>query len=312
MKRVFERFRECDEEYILLKKEQYMDVAEKILEVVQNSGFPEGEGAFVLAKKWLKNNEMMSVPRMISEVSRTLLNDFSRFVSMLTSFILGALTTYYTSRAEFTIITIPWGLLLLIALLSFIFEIGLKYATEKIEKLHIRILDEMTFHEYELLIKQRKESIEGQCIQGGSENKECDNKMGEVPETYKQIEKKIHKLSKQKVDFYQKMIGCLQCYSVEMLDYLEVQAKLEYESCRRSYGINVVPMSISIVALFVSALPEVTTNQIYFLSRMGLALSIAAVAYFTIYFIHEHTTSKYIERHERMLLLIEKCKRKNI
>lgn len=165
MRKVYDSFCKYDGEYIHLKKQQYMDVAERISEIIQKSNYPENEGGFMLAKKWLRNNEQLSSVRAFGEAGRTLLNDLSKWIPVFISFILGLLTNYYTAQNGFSVVTLPWVLFLLIILLGYSVEIGLKCATEKIEKLHIRILDEMTFCEYEVLIKERRTDKENETKQ---------------------------------------------------------------------------------------------------------------------------------------------------
>lgn len=309
MKRVAERFRKYDDEYIQLKKNQYTDVATRIYDVIQRSGYVEDEGGFSLAKKWLLNNERMSVISALGEAGRTVMNDLSKWVPIFVSFILGVLTSYFTNQEGFSIVNLPWVLFLVIIFLGFCVEIGLKYASEKIEKLHIRILEEMTFSEYKVLIQGMEEKKE-EDAGIDAKKQESAEKRSDALILYCDVEKMVNKKRKYGFVGYQNALGYLKKFTKEQLDYIEVEAKAKLELNKRIGNIDgLATILLSILALFFSVFPDITNIQSDILKEIAIVISIAALVFFAWYFVGEFVMSKPIERNERILRMVEKLRK---
>lgn len=131
------------------KKEQYVDVANRIKEVIDAVGFIEGEGGFILAKKWLMNNEKLSFIGGIKEVIFDIIDAIYKACPFMYSTILGVIIALWTKRESF-----PWEKFLIILIIMFLFEIAIEWIKKgKSEKYSYRILSEMTYEEYVTLIK---------------------------------------------------------------------------------------------------------------------------------------------------------------
>lgn len=152
MKSFAERFRGYDKKYLDLKGEQYTIVALKIQEIITFLGFEEDEGAFELAKKWLLNNEKLSILRAFTDASREVVKDFAKWIPIIVSFILGALTEHFSKSEFFFVNPVFWFWVLVVILMGFSLDLVLRCMSEKIEQFHIRILQEMTYKEYTTLI----------------------------------------------------------------------------------------------------------------------------------------------------------------
>lgn len=309
MKRVAERFRKYDDEYIQLKKDQYTDVATRINDVIQRSGYGVDEGGFSLSKKWLLNNERMSLITALGEAGRTLMNDLSKWVPIFISFILGVLTSYFTNQEEFSIANLPWVLFLVIIFLGFCMEIGLKYASEKIEKLHIRILEEMTFSEYKVLIRGMEEKKEEDAGKDDAKKQESAEEKKDGFILYSDVEKTVNRKRKCGFTGYQNAVGYLKQFTQEQLNYIEVEAKARLELGKRMGSIDgLTTIFLSIIALFFSVFPDITNIQNDILNELAVVISIAAFVFSAWYLVGEFVMSKPIERHERILRLVEKIR----
>lgn len=131
------------------KKEQYVDVANRIKEVIDAVGFIEGEGGFILAKKWLMNNEKLSFIGGVKEVIFDIIDAIYKACPFMYSTILGVIIALWTKRESF-----PWEKFLIILIIMFLFEIAIEWIKKgKSEKYSYRILSEMTYEEYVTLIK---------------------------------------------------------------------------------------------------------------------------------------------------------------
>ena len=152
MANFIDKFREFDEGYIELKKEQYTAVALRIHEVMDQMKYGEDEGAFELAKKWLLNNEKFSTMKALIDAGRDIRRDFLQWIPVAVSFTLGALTEQFSQFENFFINPIFWSGVLIIVIVGVFIDMMLRYTSEKIEKLHIRIMQEMSYSEYITLI----------------------------------------------------------------------------------------------------------------------------------------------------------------
>lgn len=104
------------------KKEQYVDVANRIKEVIDAVGFIEGEGGFILAKKWLMNNEMLSFIGGVKEVIFDIIDAISKACLFMYPTILCVIIALWTKRESF-----PWEKFSTILIIMFLFEIAIEW-----------------------------------------------------------------------------------------------------------------------------------------------------------------------------------------
>lgn len=306
MSRIRADFRECDEKYIDKKVKQYTNVAVKVRDTIQKSGITEDEGGFSLAKKWLLNNEGLSLLEILGDAVRCLISDFSKWIPIFITYILGALASFFISRGKvspFYLLGVP----IIIVIVGFCVEVGIKGISVKIEKLHVYILERMTYLEYKNL------------LQKVSREKEVKEKEGEISRdregcleiSYKDIEKEVNKKRKSGFEGYQEAMKYLEGFTKKQLDYVEVEAKTSLELSKVTCKIEgFATMCITIIALIFSFFPDVTDLQRNIVQELGVLLGIIALFFLVWYVVGEYLMSKPIERHERVIRLLEKVKEK--
>lgn len=149
-------FRDYSENYLQKKQEQYNYVAHKVQKVINECGYEESEASFELAKKWLLNNENLSIIQGVGDAIRELLEYISKWLSTMVGFVLGVLTTLLSNDMEKTFIENFWGYVVFILAIGFALDLLVKTSCTRIEKLCVRIMKEMTYSQYKLLIDAEK------------------------------------------------------------------------------------------------------------------------------------------------------------
>ena len=104
-----------------------------------------------MAKKWILNNEQLSIIQGFGDAIRELLEYISAWIPIMVSFALGVLTTILSNNTEKIFSKSFWGWFFLIIIMGFAFELLIKTLCIKTEKPRVRILKEMTYGEYRLL-----------------------------------------------------------------------------------------------------------------------------------------------------------------
>lgn len=145
------RFRKYSEDYLQKRQERYSYVASEVKEVICQSGYQDTEESFELARKWILNNEQLSIIHSFGDAIRELLEYISAWIPIMVSFALGVLTTILSNDTEKIFSKSFWGWFFLTVIIGFAFELLIKTLCVKIEKPSVRILKEMTYDEYRLL-----------------------------------------------------------------------------------------------------------------------------------------------------------------
>ncbi len=145
----FGNFRKYEKKNLKKKENQYRAVALKIEEVINEMGYPKSEGGFELAKVYLINNEEMSLWLLVKNAFKELVADFKEWIPIVISFLLGILAD---NIADLTFTMFCSSLVIILAL-GFMSNCIVKALSDNLEYLHLRILKEMTYAEYQVLIK---------------------------------------------------------------------------------------------------------------------------------------------------------------
>lgn len=151
------KLRKMKKQSIEKKKKQYKEIACKINKVIQKAGFQDpgnkiDKGKFELAKTWLINNELMSAKYVAKTFSREILVEIEYAVTMLCTFVLGVFTTLWAND-EVSINTFPWKAFLAVFVIFLMAQFAFKFLGEGIiEDYNLRILREITYDEYMVLI----------------------------------------------------------------------------------------------------------------------------------------------------------------
>ncbi|MBQ8798631.1 MAG: hypothetical protein IJZ55_03585 [Lachnospiraceae bacterium] len=308
MSRIRADFRKCDEKYIDKKVKQYTNVAIKVRDTIQMSGLTEDEGGFSLAKKWLLNNEGLSTLEILGDAVRSLISDFLKWIPIFITYILGALASFFISGGKispFYLLGVP----IIIIIVGFCVEAGIKGISVKIEKLHVYILERMTYLEYKNLLQKYEKEKEDREQDG--ENSQDREVCLEI--SYKDIEKEVNKRRKGGFEGYQEVIKYLEGFTKEQLDYIEVEAKAKLEVSRATCRVDgFITLCLSIIALAFSIFPNVTNMQGDVLRMLEVIIIIMACFYLVWYMVGEYIMSKPIECHERVIRLVEIIKEKDI
>lgn len=160
------KLRKIKKQSIEQKKKQYKEIACKINKVIKKAGFQDtgnkiNKGEFELAKTWLINNELMSAKYVAKTLSREILVEIEYAVTMLCTFVLGVFTTLWANNDEVSINTFPWKAFLAVFVIFLIAQFAFKFLEEGIiEDYNLRILREITYDEYMVLIEE--EDIENE------------------------------------------------------------------------------------------------------------------------------------------------------
>lgn len=137
-----------------------------------------------------------------------------------------------------------------------------------------------------------------------------ENIAGGNMDTYKEIEEKTTKKSKQGYEGYQDCLMYYKNFTVEQLDYIELTAKLALESSKRFYEFKeIVPLFISMIALFLGIVPEQLMNNIDSFEKVGIALLGGMFLYYVIYFLIDKFSCGAIIKNKRVLLFVEQMKK---
>ena len=153
------KLRKIKKQSIEQKKKQYKEIACKINKVIKKAGFQDpgnkiNKGEFELAKTWLINNESMSAKYVAKTLSREILVEIEYAVTMLCTFVLGVFTTLWANNDEVSINTFPWKAFLSVFVIFLIAQFAFKFLGEGIiEDYNLRILREITYDEYMVLIE---------------------------------------------------------------------------------------------------------------------------------------------------------------
>lgn len=152
-KRMKKQLRKCDAEYLKQKKQQYREVALAVQQVISSCGYEENKGSFTLAKEWILNNEKRSVGEMAKNVICDYLRDITRWIPIVISFVIGSLSQALLNGPEGLFNVGFWLCVGMVTILGFSIEVALKAMSERSGKLCIRILNALTYEEYEVLMK---------------------------------------------------------------------------------------------------------------------------------------------------------------
>lgn len=153
------KLRKIKKQSIEQKKKQYKEIACKINKVIKKAGFQDpgnkiNKGEFELAKTWLINNELMSAKYVAKTLSREILVEIEYAVTMLCTFVLGVFTTLWANNDEVSINTFPWKAFLAVFAIFLMAQFVFKFWGEGIiEDYNLRILREITYDEYMVLIE---------------------------------------------------------------------------------------------------------------------------------------------------------------
>lgn len=153
------KLRKIKKQSIEQKKKQYKEIACKINKVIKKAGFQDpgnkiNKGKFELAKTWLINNELMSAKYVAKTLSREILVEIEYAVTMLCTFVLGVFTTLWANNDEVSINTFPWKAFLAVFAIFLMAQFVFKFRGEGIiEDYNLRILREITYDEYMVLIE---------------------------------------------------------------------------------------------------------------------------------------------------------------
>lgn len=153
------KLRKIKKQSIEQKKKQYKEIACKINKVIKKAGFQDpgnkiNKGEFELAKTWLINNELMSAKYVAKTLSREILVEIEYAVTMLCTFVLGVFTTLWANNDEVSINTFPWKAFLAVFAIFLMAQFVFKFLGEGIiEDYNLRILREITYDEYMVLIE---------------------------------------------------------------------------------------------------------------------------------------------------------------
>lgn len=153
------KLRKIKKQSIEQKKKQYKEIACKINKVIKKAGFQDpgnkiNKGEFELAKTWLINNELMSAKYVAKTLSREILVEIEYAVTMLCTFVLGVFTTLWANNDDVSISTFPWNVFLTVFVVFIMAQFAFKFLGEGIiEDYNLRILREITYDEYMVLIE---------------------------------------------------------------------------------------------------------------------------------------------------------------
>lgn len=145
-------FRKYSGDYLQNRQERYSYVATEIRKIICQCGYEDSEESFELARKWILNNEQLSLIQGLGDAVRELLEYISSWIPIMVSFALGIITTILSNDPETIFSKSFWGYLFLIVSVGFAFDLLIKTSCIKTEKISVRIIKEMTYGEYKLLI----------------------------------------------------------------------------------------------------------------------------------------------------------------
>lgn len=144
-------FRKYSKDYLENRQDQYLYVASEVKKVISECRYQDSKESFELARKWILNNEQISIIQGFGDAIRELLEYISAWIPIMVSFALGVLTTILSNNTQKIFSKGFWGWFFSIVIMGFAFEVLIKTLCIKIEKPCVRILKEMTYGEYRLL-----------------------------------------------------------------------------------------------------------------------------------------------------------------
>lgn len=146
------RLRTCTVDYLDKKKNQYIEVAMEVRNVIKQTGLEDDEGGFELAKIWILNNESLPIIKSFIDAGREILSHLQNWIPVIVAFALGILSESVSE--DFKTIFGPdfWIILSVILGVGFLFELMIKQLSSKQDKYPVQILRKMDYIQYRSLI----------------------------------------------------------------------------------------------------------------------------------------------------------------
>lgn len=150
-------FKKCTSKYVNLKMSQYVEVAEHIAEVMDSTGMESCEDSFKIVKQMIINNEMLSW-RMIPDAFKDILKLFSKWIPILATAVAGVIVQ--VSSDDVNILTGEnfWAIFVTVYAIGIMIEIMIEVSTDKTEDMHLRMLKDMSYGQYQILCNYKKDS----------------------------------------------------------------------------------------------------------------------------------------------------------
>lgn len=146
-------FRECTNDYIKLKSEQYLSVAHDIKEIIDRTEMDNTEGTYEIVKKWIVNNELLGKRTMLKEFVYYVLENACIYAKNIVMVVISIFTALISVGQGINVYAIYVAIIC--AIILGMIESIYKLLKNKLEKLNIRILKDMDYKSYESLLKSK-------------------------------------------------------------------------------------------------------------------------------------------------------------
>ena len=142
------KFRKCTKEYLDLKKNQYIEVARYISDTMKTAKMEECEGSFELVKQMIINNESLLWYRLIAAALCEQLKSILPWIAVVVAVMSDVI------REEFNLETnMLLAVLLVVFFVAISIEAVIKSVSDRTDALNLRILKDMSYEQYEVLVK---------------------------------------------------------------------------------------------------------------------------------------------------------------
>lgn len=150
-------FREFRTDALKKNVEKQCEVAKKVCDTMKNADLKDCSEGFELTKEMLINNERLGVCSVLQEVFYDYCSGGFKWLGFAVTFLLGILATLITDNDANVLSNGIVGYVIALIIMGCVIDIAGKTFEKKVEKMTIRILNDMSYERYRFLIDSQKE-----------------------------------------------------------------------------------------------------------------------------------------------------------
>lgn len=154
------KFRELNNDTLSKEVKKQREVANKVKETMENANLGDCQEGFNLTKEILINNERLGICSLLQEVFADYCSGGFKWLGVAVTFFLGIIATLITDNDANVLDNGLVGCVIVLMIIGYVIDIAGKTFEKKVEKLTVRILNDMSYERYRFLVDSEQEDEE--------------------------------------------------------------------------------------------------------------------------------------------------------